>query len=247
MIDLHCHILPGIDDGATSMEESCLMAQIAVESGVTAVAMTSHCNVPDQFDNYADTALVDQILNFRDVLRQREIPLRVYPGMEVYVTPNLSELLEEKRLLTLGLTRYLLVEFGFDESARFINQMLQVVENHGCIPMIAHPERYYCVQDDEKLLLQWASRGYPLQMNKGSFFGMFGRHAAKTAHWAFQHGCIHLIGSDAHSPYVRTPRLTDVWGYVAELSSEEIADFLLTENPKRILNDELIRPLMAEF
>ena len=247
MIDLHCHILSGVDDGASSDEESCLMAQMALDNGVTTVVMTPHCNVPGYFANYADAALAERFTHMEQLLHQRNIPLQLYRGMEVYVTHELPELLQQNRLLTLGNTRYLLVEFGFDESAGFTTDMLRIVMEHGLIPVVAHPERYYCAQDDHRLLMHWANEGCALQINKGSLFGLFGRHAAKAAHWCLAEGCVHLVGSDAHSPYRRTPRLADAWAYIADYDSPEIAEFLLQENPRRILNNDSVRPVLAEF
>lgn len=95
MIDLHCHILPGVDDGSSSEEESCRMARLAVESGVTAVCATPHCNVPGCFDNYRTEALEERFLRLARLLRERDIPLRLYAGMEVYVTPETPRHLRE--------------------------------------------------------------------------------------------------------------------------------------------------------
>ena len=187
MIDLHCHILPGVDDGSSSEEESCRMARLAVESGVTAVCATPHCNVPGCFDNYRTEALEERFLRLARLLRERDIPLRLYAGMEVYVTPETPRHLREGKA------------------------------------------------------------GWALQINKGSLFGRFGRRAARTAHWCLGEGCMHLIGSDAHSPYRRTPWLEDARSYVAEYTAPEIADFLLEENPRRMLENAPIRPVLAQF
>ena len=119
MIDLHCHILPGVDDGSSSEEESCRMARLAVESGVTAVCATPHCNVPGCFDNYRTEALEERFLCLARLLGERDIPLRLYAGMEVYVTPETPRHLREGKLLTLGGSRYLLVEFGFEAPFSF--------------------------------------------------------------------------------------------------------------------------------
>lgn len=247
MIDLHCHILPGVDDGAASAAESCLMAQIAAENGITAIAMTPHCNVPDYFDNYASAQLTERFQRLDTLLQKEKIPLKVYPGMEVYVTDELPDLLRQGKLLTLAGSRYLLVEFGFDEPFSFMEQMLYTVKSFGLTPIVAHPERYYCVQDDPAQLYQWADEGVVLQLNKGSLFGLFGNHAARAAHWCLGEGCVHLVGSDAHSPYRRTPRLAEAWDYIADYNAPEIARFLLQDNPQRIINNESVRPVLAEF
>ncbi len=247
MIDLHCHILPGVDDGAASEEESCMMARTAVESGVSAIAATPHCNVPNQFDNYPDADLAGRFRRFSQMLRQQEIPLTVYPGMEVYVTADLPALIEKRKILTLAGSRYLLIEFGFDAPAIFMHDMLHAVMSLGLVPVIAHPERYYCVQDEHELLFRWAEQGSVLQINKGSLFGMFGRHAAQTAYWSLAEGCVHLVGSDAHSPFRRTPRLEEARDCISQFNCPEIADFLLQDNPQHIINNDPVQPVFAEF
>ena len=247
MIDLHCHMLPGVDDGAATEEEALLMARVAVDSGVTAVALTPHCNVPEQFGNYRDSRLEERFRRFEALLRREDIPLTVYPGMEVFATPDLPRLLDEGALLTLGGSRYLLVEFAFGESPRFVDDILHRIHQRGLTPVVAHPERYYFIQDDPRHLLHWTNEGYVLQLNKGSFFGMFGRHAARTAHWCLDCGCLHLIGSDAHSPYRRTPRLSDIYDLVADTVSPETAQLLLHDNPYAILHGGTVYPAMAQF
>lgn len=247
MIDLHCHILPGVDDGSSSEEESCRMARLAVESGVTAVCATPHCNVPGCFDNYRTEALEERFLCLARLLGERDIPLRLYAGMEVYVTPETPRHLLEGKLLTLGGSRYLLVEFGFEAPFSFAQRMLEEISAAGAVPVVAHPERYRFAQEDRGCLLRWIEAGWALQINKGSLFGRFGRRAARTAHWCLGEGCMHLIGSDAHSPYRRTPWLEDARSYVAEYTAPEIADFLLEENPRHMLENAPIRPVLAQF
>ena len=247
MIDLHCHILPGADDGAASEEESCLMAQLAAESGVTAIAATPHCNVPGHFRNYVSRELKDRFLTLEKLLRRENSAVRLYTGMEVYVTPEVPRLLRQRKLLTLGGSRYLLVEFGFDESLDFVERMLGELLEAGVVPVVAHPERYHFVQPQPACLLRWVELGCALQVNKGSLLGRFGRRSAHTARWCLGEGCVHLLASDAHSPWRRTPRLREAWEYAADFDSPEIADFLLRDNPRRILEDQPIRPVLAEF
>lgn len=247
MIDLHCHILPGVDDGSASEEESCMMARMAADSGVCALAATPHCNVPGQFENLAGPALLERFAALERLLRREEIPLRLYTGMEVFMTESVPALLEQGRLLTLGASRYLLVEFGFDESPAFAFGMLEQLLRRDVVPVVAHPERYHFIQGGEGTLLKWVELGCALQINKGSLAGKFGRRAARTARWCLREGCVHLIASDAHSPYRRTPRMEEAWEQAAVFDSPAIADFLLRDNPRRILDDLPIRPVMAEF
>ena len=247
MIDLHCHMLPGVDDGAATEREALLMAQVAVDSGVTDVILTPHCNVPGKFSNYYDQQLEGRFRRFEQLLHRENGSLTVHRGMEVFVTPELPRLLDNGSLLTLGGSRYLLVEFAFGEEAWFADDILCQIRQYDLIPVVAHPERYYFLQDEPRHLLRWVGDGCLLQLNKGSFFGMFGRHAAKTAHWCLDCGCLHLIGSDAHSPYRRTPRLNDVYDLVADAVSPETAQLLLHDNPAAILTGDAVYPAMALF
>ena len=113
--------------------------------------------------------------------------------------------------------------------------------------VLADPERYTCVQDEPRLLRRWAREGTVLQANKGSFFGMFGRRAAAAAHWALADGCLHLIASDAHSPYRRTTRMSDIFDFTADFAAEEIADFLLRQNPADILANRPVYTVREKF
>lgn len=247
MIDLHCHILPGVDDGAASEEESCIMAQMAVDSGVTLAVATPHCDPRCGFDNFLTDSLKERFYRLEDTLKEMGIPLSIQTGMEVFVTPETPRHLREGRLLPLGRSHYLLTEFAFDGSAAFAQRMLEELQDQGVRPVVAHPERYRFIQQDPERLFRWLDQGFVLQLNKGSFFGRFGRAAARTAHWCLQEGCIHLIGSDAHSPYQRTPRLSEIHEYISEQVSQETADLLLEENPRRILRDRPVRSATSGY
>lgn len=247
MVDLHCHILPGVDDGAATLEESCMMARLAADSGVKAIAATPHSNIPGQMGNYASDYLFRQFWELSQAVREMGIPLDLYLGAEVFVTPEVPQLIREKKLVTLAESRYLLVEFAFDEEPAFVSHMLKEIRKEGLVPVVAHPERYYFVQDEPRILHAWRRDGVLLQLNKGSLLGAFGRSARRVAHWCLAEGCVHVIGSDAHSPYRRTPRLFEAWETVAEFAAPEIADFLLEENPVRILRDMPVGAVLDEF
>ena len=127
MIDLHCHMLPGVDDGSASEADSLEMGRIAARSGVTAIALTPHCNLPEGQGNYYDGALETRFRRLAMLFRQEGLPVTLYRGMEVFSTPELPRLLDEERLLTLGGSRYLLVEFAFGETPWFAAQTLESI------------------------------------------------------------------------------------------------------------------------
>ena len=238
MIDLHAHILPGLDDGSPDLETSVLMAAVAAESGVTHLVATPHSNQRGAFENYASPALQVRFDCLRAAVREAGIPLELSLGMEIFGTGDVLQLLHDGRLLTLGGGRYLLIEFGFHEDPLRIERLLDALLADGYWPVVAHPERYYGLQRMPNYLFDWANRGIVLQVNKGSLFGRFGRGAQALAAAMLERGLVGCVASDAHGPDVRTPDLAGAWDYLAERYSEELARCLLEDNPGRILRSE---------
>ena len=238
MIDLHTHILPGLDDGSPDLETSVLMAAVAAESGVTHLVATPHSNQRGAFENYASTALQVRFDCLRTAVHEAGIPLELSLGMEIFGTGDVLQLLHDGRLLTLGGGRYLLIEFGFHEDPLRIERLLDALLADGYWPVVAHPERYYGLQRMPNYLFDWANRGIVLQVNKGSLFGRFGRGAQALAAAMLERGLVGCVASDAHGPDVRTPDLAGAWDYLDERCSEEMARCLLEDNPGRILRSE---------
>ena len=151
MIDLHCHILPGVDDGSPDAETSLSMARHAAESGVTAIAVTPHCNLPGFRRNYRGPDYRRRLNDLRELLTQENIPLRLYSGAEVFADPsNIRTLIEQHELITLGGSRYLLVEFDFGLPGSVLLRTLEAIAQRGLVPVVAHPERYDAVQRDPR-------------------------------------------------------------------------------------------------
>lgn len=238
MIDLHIHILPGIDDGAPSMDDSLTMADMAVSSGVDTIIMTPHCNIPDYYDNYYSPQLMRAFGAFKRALSEAGIPLQVFPGMEIYTTPDIASLIESRRVIGLNFTKYMLVEFDFGADAEWMTQRLEEILNTGNIPVVAHPERYYCVNRDPSAAWIWASMGCLLQCNKGSFLGSFGADAEETAHRLLDHRLVSFIASDAHRTNVRTPDMQEIYRYISWNYSEETAHRLLHSNARHLCRNE---------
>lgn len=248
MIDIHAHILPKLDDGSPDMESSVEMAELAAESGVTALIATPHCNQRGVFENYAAAELAEQFEKFKSVLRERGTPLEVYPGSEVYCAENSARLFREGKLLTLGNSRYLLTEFDFYADTGYMQWMLEELLDAGCVPVIAHPERYFALQESPHIIEKWLTRGMGIQLNKGSLFGRFGSSAARLAHYLLREGMVSCIASDAHGARVRTPDMSMAVEFLSMEYSEGLAQLLLTDNPKRILQDrELVLPYEFEM
>ena len=242
MIDIHSHILPGVDDGAMNIEESLEMASMAAESGVDYIVATPHCNIPGVYDNYLGPSMKESLVKLRRAVNECDIPIRVVAGMEIFVTPELPDLFRKKKLLTLNGTRYFLTEFDFSEDMQECDKVLKECKSLGFIPVIAHPERYYFIQEYPEYVFEWLKQGYGIQVNKGSILGRFGRAARRTADILLEQGMISCVASDAHSSYQRTPFMGEIYDYLMEEYGPAYTQVLLENNPKRILaGKELVK------
>ncbi len=241
MIDIHAHILPDIDDGSADMKASLEMAAMAVESGVQVLAATPHSAVHSSRKNLWDADLKSRILQLRAELERAEIPLKIVPGMEIYGTEEVPELLKQGRLVGLNLSRYPLVEFAFYNYAAQATDILEEIIKNGMTPVVAHPERYDYVKNDPSLLNIWVKMGCLLQVNKGSLLGNFGRSEYYLSMELIERGFACAVASDAHSPEVRTTWMGDVKRLISEEFSEQTAVRLLYTNPLRILKNESLQ------
>ena len=235
MIDIHTHILPKIDDGAESLEEAYEMALMAVRSGVKALAATPHSNHSADF---LDEELKRQDKAFMDLeqlLLREKVPLKLYRGMEIWSSVDMVEKIKSKQLITLNHTPYVLVEFGFDEEPWWIEAIIGDLQGAGLVPILAHPERYFCVQDEPNLLREWRMQGALAQMNKGSILGRFGREVERTAEVLLRNHLFTCIASDAHHAYIRTTDMRELQHYLQRHCSTTEQEALLIKNPLAII------------
>ena len=233
MVDIHCHILPEVDDGAWDMEAAVDMAKIARDSGVKKIITTPHFKgEPKSLE--AVGFLMHQRRLLQSRLKREKIEVELLPGAEVLCVPQTMELAKTGRLPTLGTGRYVLTEFYFDASAGFMEETLHGLRQMGYLPVVAHPERYGAVQRDPELAARWFHRGIVLQINKGSVLGAFGRRAEDAAVRMLCRGNAHIIASDAHSPHVRTTDLQPVRHWCLDHLGQAYTKILLEDNPGRV-------------
>lgn len=238
MIDIHTHILPGVDDGAASMEEALQMARMAVAGGVDTLFLTPHCNVGYLYENYYDDKMERYFRNFEHAVREQRLPLTILSGMEVFGSLEVPELLMEGKLITLNHSRYLLMEFGFDIDKEWSAFLLQEILSLGFRPVIAHPERYPIIQKYPEIAGEWVELGCAIQVNKGSILGNFGRNARETAFMLLDQRLASLVASDSHGLQRRTPGLFEVYHVISNHFSSVYADILMRDNPKRVIEDK---------
>ncbi|MGN0297577.1 MAG: tyrosine-protein phosphatase [Lachnospiraceae bacterium] len=245
MIDIHTHILPGVDDGSESMEMSLEMLSLADRGGTTALVVTPHCNLPGLHQDIK--ILTDKLELLRKKAKEVDIPITIFSGMELFASWNLPELLADKKVWTLNNTHYFLVEFDFGEDPRFCNEVLErCVERH-YYPIIAHPERYLFVQRSPEIVYHWICAGYGIQVNKGSLLGRFGIAPQRTAQTLMDCGLVSCVASDAHFPWMRTPYMGEVRELIETNYGFRYAHMVLEENPHRILTGQTLTGLKPLF
>lgn len=235
MIDLHAHILPGLDDGAASWEDALEMAQMAADSGVTVLAATSHSNLPHLNEETWVMRYRTCLRKLQRLLEQERVPLRLVEGMEIFAGKDVVRKLRSGQLLPLNQTRYVLVEFPMDVPAFAIYRMADRLLEGGYIPVLAHPERYHCVQHVHAHVYEWYRMGAVIQINKGSVLGRFGESVRQTADSILRHRLAAVAASDAHSPLYRTTSMEALVSTLTRKYGEGCPWMLLEENPGRIL------------
>ena len=235
MIDIHTHILPTVDDGANSFEEALDMVAMAAQSGVQALVLTPHSNHDVGYVNYESEHLAALFAKLCAMVKEAQIPIKLFRGMELWASTDIVDKLSYGKLLTLNRTRYALVEFAFDEEPWWIEAILREMISGGYIPIIAHPERYHCVQEEPNHLYEWRKMGAFAQMNKESILGRLGRHTAGIAELLLKHNLFNCVASDAHHAYVRTTDMTELNRYMEKNFPLGYRELLLCDNPSAIL------------
>lgn len=237
MIDIHCHILPRLDDGAFSLDESVLMAEGAFECGTRGIVCTPHSGP------YSAEELVSAFVELKNTLRSLAIPIELYLGQEIYLTENFAMQIRDignGYPITINGTDYALVEFIPDAHSRILRDSVDLLVAEGITPIIAHPERYAAITEDLYLADRLKASGALFQLNKGSLRGVFGHYAKQTAAYLLDERMADFVASDAHSPYERTTKMRDAHAYISERYSIDYADYLMQENPALVLANQTI-------
>lgn len=231
MVDIHSHILHGLDDGPEIMEETIAMVGIAAKNEIHHIVASSHGN----YYSYDLQEYQHQFERLQQEIRARQIPVTVYPGMEIFVNGQALHLLEAGQLLSINHTNYLLIEFHFEENPENVCRYIDKLRNKNYNIILAHPERYIFMQKNPELAWYLEETGCVLQVNKGSLLGDFGEKCRTLAKAMMDDGIVRVIGTDAHDTVDRSPDLGRLMRMLkGEYSPVEIR-LWLSENPSRIL------------
>jgi len=206
MIDIHSHILHGLDDGAKTLDESLEMCRIAVADGITTIAATPH-SMNGKYVNDKETVL-KKAAELSAALKDNNINLAVYAGMDLHIYPGIIKDLEEGRALTLNNSNYFLLELPFQSLPSAAPELVSRLVDKGFIPIITHPERNEGFLRDFAALENYRNRGALFQVTAMSITGEFGERIREFSFKMLKAGLVDTIASDAHSPTVRPPLLS---------------------------------------
>lgn len=209
MIDLHSHILPGIDDGPATLEGSLAFARVATAAGTTTIAATPHVNSRFQLGPDDLAALPERVRDLNAQLAEHEIPLKVVKGAEVSFSrvPELNR--EQLGVLSLGEGPCLLVESPYSGVLPMVEELLFSLQAKGVRPVLAHPERCPAFQADPRRVARLVEAGTVCLVNSGSISGSFGRAPRALALTLFREGLVHAVSSDSHDHEGRPPGLLE--------------------------------------
>lgn len=234
MIDLHCHILPGLDDGPASVEDSLEMCRIAAADGIRVVVATPH--MLNGMFRVERRDVLDGVRRLSEVVREASIPLEILPGADVHLDQSVPGFLGRGELVTLAdIGRHLLLELPQDIVPEGTAELLFQVQLKGVTPIITHPERNVAIQQNPSILNGLVGAGTLTQITAGSLTGTFGDRVRNCALGMLRSRTAHLVSTDAHNTGRRSPRLSEARRIVeAEVGSEE-AERIFEERPVRIL------------
>ena len=242
MIDIHSHILPGIDDGAKDQEEALEMARLAVADGIRVMVATPHLFKHQSMDLDAineKSVILERLDRFRDRLAAEGIALEILPGCDVPLSADTLRLLAEDRVLTVNDgKRYLLLELPHFSIPPTLEDICFRLQSLGLTPIITHPERQPLIQERPERLGRLVELGCLAQLTAGSLTGGFGRRIARVSRQLVKKGYIHLLASDAHNTRGRPPILSQAVSALSKLVGPEQARAMVTLTPEKIIKGE---------
>jgi len=243
VIDIHCHLLPGLDDGAPDMGISLAMARMAVEDGISAIVCTPHIT-PGLYDNTGD-AIRLAVEALRRRLTAEGIKLRIEAGADVHIAPDLGRKLAARSIPTLAGSRYFLFEPPHHVVPPRLEQVVRSLLGAGYVPVLTHPERLTWLEGHYDLIKRVSALGVPIQITAGSVLGAFGRQPRYWAERMLDEGLVDFLASDAHNLDTRPPRLSAARDAVAARLGEDEAVAMTFSRPAAILADEALPPRAA--
>ncbi len=240
MIDIHCHILPAIDDGASSWEIAEQMCQAASADGITHVVATPHANSQFAYDRRAF------LLRLEELRQHCPGELKLGLGCDFHLSfENLELLFANPGEFLIEGTRYLLIEFNdFSFPPRFDHLLFRMHAELQIVPVLTHPERYPMLQRHPENVAPWVEAGCLVQVTANSLTGHWGRKAKEVALWLLQKQLVHIIATDAHDLVHRPPVLSAARDFVADKFGKDVALALVESNPRTVVENGPVSSLL---
>lgn len=238
MIDIHCHILPGIDDGAQH-EQACLsMAKEAVEEGITAIIATPHHD-DGKYEN-TKASIIESVSHMNELLNEEKIDLKVFPGQEPRISGEILEKYENGEILTLNDTgKYLFVELPHDHVPRYTERLLYDIQLKGLTPIIVHPERNHEIMKTPGIIYELVKDGALTQITASSVTGHFGKQIRQLTMEMIENNLTHFVASDAHNTGKRTFRMREAFEQIEDEFGIDIR-YLFQENAELLFEGKAV-------
>ena len=234
MIDFHSHILPNIDDGASSEQEALNMIHEAQEVGFTQIISTSH-----YIEKYYEVDEMQRNQLLQEIYEKTERKQNLHIGSEIYISDKIIELLKEGKASSINGTRYVLIELPMNIKSLHTKEVIFRLMENGYIPIIAHPERYSYVQEDIKYVQELAEMGTLFQANYGSLIGMYGNKAKKTVKKLLKQNMIQFMGSDAHRENQIYSKIPKILKKMKKMLTDEEIQKITEQNAQIVLENKI--------
>lgn len=216
------------------------MISLAYANGTTDIVLTPHYLLRDRRLRLLSK---DEILYkfdfFKAKVKEKYPEIRLYSGAEMFAVNNVEDVINDKQLVTINNSRYVLVEFSFNDSLERTLEVISKLVSFGLVPIIAHPERYEFLKENPTDAEKFLKMGALLQINTTSLFGLSGEEAQKTAIEFLERKWVSFASSDAHNPYHRTPDLSEGYSFIATNFGESLANDIFSNNPLAVIKDNL--------
>lgn len=236
--DIHCHILPGLDDGAGNFEEAENMLRTAYIEGIRRIIATPHNYVTRKS---ASVEKIRECVQWMNMYAQEcNIPISLYNGNEIYYRSGIADLLEKGEILTLAGSRYVLVEFEPGVDFSYLRDGMGELLRYGYFPILAHAERYDCLYTKKGRIEELRNSGIYFQVNASSCLQGFMSEDRKRIKLLIKENSIHFIGTDAHSNRTRAPKMKQCVNYLYKKMGKEQVQNILFTNPEKIIRDKRI-------
>lgn len=236
MIDIHSHLIPSVDDGARTVDETFELIKEAQNAGFSDIILTPHYMLDAYEPNAKELILWKEKL--QEILNKEEIAVNLHIGMEVYIAEDIINLIKQNKILTLAESKYLLMELPLNTNVKYLDDVIFKLLENNITPIIAHPERYKCVQEQPNIVEKLIEKECLIQSNYGSILGIYGKKAQKTVKYLLKKNLIDFLGTDTHRKNTIYLEIEKASKKIKKLIGEEKLKELTTTNAKRILENK---------